>query len=152
MKFVDKLLSFLKKGFQFILDGLGNLIDLLKYPLGFLMSLLEGIFYFIAQVFNIVIQIIMLFVALFQYLFSVVKGVFRTITSWLTINPNPNDVSFPSTTSQGFKVLVEQLQPTGMMTVVPLLCLAFLWFYFILKIIGLLGGSIQVRVHGGSKD
>lgn len=148
MKFVDKLLGLLKDGFDKMIDILFLLIQFFAKPLAFLLQFLEGIFYFITVLFQIVIQIIMIFVALFQFLFAIIAGVFRTIYMWLTVNPNPNDVSFPSMSNTGFGVVVDLLQPTGLMTVVPMVALAFLWFYFILKIIGLFGGSLMITPFG----
>lgn len=148
MKFVDKLLGLLVDGFNKIIDFLFVFISFLAKPLAFLLSLLEGIFYFISVLFQIVVQIVMIFVAMFQFLFAIIAGVFRTIKSWLTVNPNSSDVSFPSMSNRGFGVVVDLVQPTGLMTVVPMVALAFLWFYFILKIIGLFGGSLMITPFG----
>jgi hypothetical protein len=166
MKFVDKLLSFLKGGFDALIDGITFLLSLigagfdavidalfafikfLAKPLSYLLEFLEGIFYFIMKLFEVAISVIMIFVSLFQFMFAIIGGVFRTITSWLTVNPSSADVSFPSVTYQGFEVVIDLLQPTGMLTVVPLVALAFLWFYFAIKIIGLFGGTIMVTPIG----
>lgn len=148
MKFVDKLLGLLKQGFENIIDFLFQFIQFLAKPLAFLLQFLEGIFYFISVLFQIAIQVIMLFVALFQFLFAIIAGVFRTIVSWLTVNPNASDVSFPSVSNRGFAVVVDLVQPTGLMTVVPMVALAFLWFFFILKIIGLFGGTMMITPFG----
>lgn len=148
MKFVDKLLGLLKSGFDNVIAFLYSFVQFLAKPLAFLLQFLEGIFYFISVLFQIVVQIIMLFVALFQFLFAIIAGVFRTIKAWLTVNPNSGDVSFPSVSNRGFAVVVDLVQPTGLMTVVPMVALAFLWFYFILKIIGLFGGSVMITPFG----
>lgn len=148
MKFVDKLLELLKSGFQKIIDGLFAFIEFLAKPLAFLLALLEGIFYFITKLFEIVVQIIMIFVACFQFLFALFAGVFRTIANWLTVNPSAGDVSFPSVSNTGFGTAISILQPTGLLTVVPMVALAFVWFYFILKMIGLFGGQIMISPMG----
>lgn len=148
MKFVDKLLSLLVSGFNKLIDSFFALAQFLAKPLAFILQFLEGIFYFISVLFQIVIQIVMIFVAMFQFLFAIVAGVFRTIKAWLTVSPNASDVSFPSMSNRGFSVVVDLVQPTGLMTVVPMVALAFLWFYFILKIIGLFGGSLMITPFG----
>ncbi len=153
MKFVDKLLGLILDGFFKVIAMIFTFIEFLAKPLSFLLEFLKGIFHFIFKIFDVVVQVVMIFVALFQYIFALFGGVFRMIKSWLIINPDANDVSFPSTSYQGFQVVTDLLQPTGMMTVVPAVALAFLWFYFILKIIGLFGGSIMISPfgRGGSK-
>lgn len=148
MKFVDKLLGLLKDGFEKVIDMIFVVVQFLAKPLAFLLQFLEGIFYFIAVFFQIVVQIIMIFVGCFQFLFAIIAGVFRTIKMWLTVNPNAGDVSFPSVSNRGFAVVVDLIQPTGLMTVVPMVALAFLWFYFIIKIIGLFGGSLMITPFG----
>lgn len=148
MKFVDKLLGLISQGFGKIIDALFKFIQFLATPLSYLLEFLKGIFYFIYKFFEIAGHIIMIFVAMFQFLFALIAGVFRTIKNWLTINPSASDVSFPSMSHRGFGVVTDLLQPTGLMTVVPMVALAFLWFYFILKIIGLFGGSIMISPFG----
>lgn len=148
MKFVDKLLGLLASGFNLIISALFSFIEFLAKPLSYLLEFLKGIFYFFFKFFEIAVQIILIFVALFQFFFAIIAGVLRTIKSWLTINPSPGDVSFPSMSNTGFGVVMDLLQPTGLMTVVPLVALAFLWFFFILKIIGLFGGQIMISPFG----
>lgn len=151
MKFVDKLLSFLKKGFTFIVDAITNLVDFLAKPLSYLFYFLDGVFYFVMKLFEVVVSVVMIFVALFQFLGALVVGLFRTITSWLSVNPNPSDVSFPSVSNRGFQAVIDILYPTGLLTVVPYICIAVVWFGFILKMISLFGGEIYVNV-GGRKE
>lgn len=151
MKFVEKLLGLIKDGFMkmigFFVDIFQSLFDLLAKPFQLLFILFEGIFYFISVLFQIVVKIIMIFVAIFQFIFAVIAGVFRTIAKWLTVSPS-GDVSFPSVSNQGFGVVIDLLQPTGLMTVVPMVAIAFLWFYFALKMIGLFGGQIMISPFG----
>jgi hypothetical protein len=152
MKFVDKLLGLLKKGFSLIADTLGNIVDFLAKPLSYLFWFLDGIFYFITKLFAVVVAIIKIFVAIFQFLFALIAGLFRTIVKWLSVNPNPNDVSFPSVSNSGFKAVMDVIQPTGLLTVVPLICICVVWFGFIIKMIGLFGGEIYINVGGRSKE
>ena len=142
MKFVDKLLSFLESGFDAVIGALFAFIQFLAKPLGYLLSFFEGIFYFILQLFEVVVLIVMIFTAIFQFMFALVAGIFRTIKGFLTISPDAGDVSFPSVTNQGFQVVIDLVQPTGLMTVVPSVCLALLWFFFALKVLALFGGSV----------
>lgn len=152
MKFVDKLLGLLVDGFKAVIDMIFSFIEFLAKPLSYLLEFFVGIFYFIYKLFEIVVSVVMIFVALFQYFFSIVAGLFRMIKGFLTVTPNANDVSFPSVSNQGFAVVTDLLQPTGIMTVVPLVALAFVWMYFILKIIGLFGGSIMIAPMGRGGD
>lgn len=148
MKFVDKLLGLISIGFSNVIDAFFKLIEFIAIPLSYVLEFLKGIFYFLYKFFEIAVQIIMIFVALFQFVFALIGGVFRTIKNWLTINPSAGDVTFPSVSHQGFAVVTDLLQPTGLMTVVPLVALAFLWFFFVLKMIGLFGGSIMISPFG----
>lgn len=149
MKFVDKLLTFLKTAIDNIIDALFAFIEFLAKPLSYLLAFLEGVFYFVMQVFEVAVSVVMIFVALFQFILALITGVFRTIGNWLTVNPSVNDVTFPSTTYQGFEVVIDLLQPTGLLTVVPMICLALLWFFFVIKIIGLFGGQIMITPFRG---
>jgi hypothetical protein len=44
---------------------------------------------------------------------------------------------------QGISAVLDQLRPTGLLTVVPLIILAIVWGLFIKKIVGLIGGEIK---------
>lgn len=148
MKFVDKLLGLISSGFSKVIAMIFSFIEFLSKPLSYLFEFLKGIFYFIFKLFEIVVQIVMINVAIFQFVFALIAGIFRTIKNWLTINPSASDVSFPSMSYRGFEVVTDLLQGTGLMTVVPLVALAFLWFFFVLKMIGLFGGSIMISPFG----
>ncbi|MCY8497589.1 hypothetical protein [Bacillus atrophaeus] len=143
MKFVDKLLGFLKSAFEWLGDLFTNFFQFLAKPFAYLFYFLEGVFYFVTKVFEVVVAVVMIFVALFQFIFSLFAGVLRTIAMWLGVYPS-GGVSMPSTTGKAFEVVRDILQPTGMLTIVPTVATAFIWFYFIIKIIGLLGGNITV--------
>lgn len=148
MKFVDKLLGLLVDGFFKVISIIVLLIEIIAKPLSYLLEFLKGIFYFIFKLFEVVVQVVMIFVALFQFLFAIIAGLLRTARSWLTVNPSAGDVSFPSVSNTGFGVVVDLLQPTGIMTVVPMVALAFLWLFFIIRVIGLFGGTIMVTPFG----
>lgn len=134
--------------FHFLRNFLDALTDFFAKPLALLWQFLDGIFYFITQLFVVVVLVIKIFVASFQFLGSLCLGIFRTITSWL--NPSFSGVSrFPTSASnEGFATVMDIIAPTGLLTVVPIVATAFLWFYFVLKIIGLFGGDIMIAPHG----
>lgn len=151
MKFVDNLLGFLKSAFIWFRKIFENFFEFLTKPITYLFYFLEGIFYFITKLFEVAVTVIMIFVALFQFIFSLFAGVLRTIALWLGVYPS-GGVKMPSTSGKGVAVVVDILQPTGMLTVVPMVATAFIWFFFIIKIIGLLGGSVTIAPFrsGGS--
>lgn len=163
MNMIEKILN----GFTLVIAWLGNLFgrlftflgnlfselfDLLAKPLSYVLSFFDGVFYFITVLFNVAVKCIQIFVALFQFLGSIILGVLRTIRLWLTVSISPN-TKFPSASNQGFQTVIDLLMPTGLMTVVPMVAIAFLWFFFIVKIIGLVSGqgSVNVIGSGGSK-
>lgn len=139
MKFVDALLQLLQSGFNFLGDQLYKLFSFLAKPMSYIYYFFEGIFYFLYQLFNIVVKIVMIFVAMVQLFAALVAGFVRTILSMLTINFN-NVPHYPSSSGQGITAVMTLLGDAGMLTVVPYIVLAILWFYFIKKIIGLIGG------------
>ena len=143
MKFVDKLLGFLGSGFRFVGDMLYKLMQFLAKPLSYLYYFLDGVFYFIFQLGVIAYKIISIFVALFQFFFAIVAGFLRFIGSMLWIDFSKTPIHYPSTSGQGLQVVVDMLQPTGALTVLPLICIAILWFVFIKMIIGLIGGEVR---------
>lgn len=139
-KVFGNLFSLISKSFQ-------ALIDLLAAPIKYLMYFLEGIFYFFQQIFIIAVMVIKIFIAIFQYIGALIMGIFRTIKMWLIPSLNGN-TKFVSATGDGFKTVIDLLQPTGLLTVVPMVALAFLWFYFALKMLGLFGGSVHIQPFG----
>lgn len=151
MNFAENLFYLIILGVTRLIQFLYSIVLFLAKPLAYLLQFLEGIFYLFYKLFDIAVLIIMIFVSLFQFLFALTAGIFRTIKLWLTVNPDVSDVNFPSESWTGFQVIVDLLQPTGFMTVVPTIALAVTWFYFVLKIIGLLGGQIMIMPGGRSK-
>lgn len=148
MNFIEKLLQLISTGFTLIVDTLINIVSFLAKPISYLFWFLDGVFYFIFNLFDIVVKIVQIFVSLFQFIGALCAGIFRTISSWLTVSPNTDNFRFPSTTNQGFQAVVDQLQPTGLMTVVPMIFLAIIWFFFALNVIGLFGYQIGYKVGG----
>ena len=148
MSFFDKVLQVLKNGFNNLIEFLYQIVLFLAKPLAYLMQFLEGIFYIFYKLFDIAVLIIMIFVSIFQFMVALTAGVFRTIKMWLTVNPDVSEFNLPNASYQGFQVLVEQLQPTGFMTVVPTIATAVVWFYFVLKVIGLFGGQVFIAPEG----
>lgn len=149
MKFVDKLLGLIASGFNKMIDGFLLVIQFFAKPLSYLLEFLKGIFYFIYKLGEVAVAVIKLFVALFQFFIAIIAGIFRTIKSWLTINPSAGDVSFPSVSNRGFGVVMDILQPTGLLTVVPIVALAFVWFFFAMRVVSLFGGSIYLGSPAG---
>ncbi|MFP3786429.1 hypothetical protein, partial [Burkholderia sp. SIMBA_024] len=53
-------------------------------------------------------------------------------------------LNYPSTTMSGIQVVIERvLQPVGFMTVVPMILLAVVWLFFVIRMFGLLGGGVS---------
>lgn len=142
MTFVDTLMSFLSGAMSFIADGFTKLFHFLAVPLGWIVSLIEGIWYFITCLFQVLVAFIDIFVALFQFLGALSLGFFRTITGLLTIDYSKTPIHYPSETQTGMSVVLDNiLAPTGFLTVVPMICLAIVWLLFVIAIFGLLGGE-----------
>lgn len=133
--------------FNLIGSGFNNLIHLLEKPLSYIFWFFDGIFYFFAKLFEVAIDVIKVFVALFQFIGAIFMGVFRTIHMWLipSLSSAPN---YPSASETGFQTFFDVVSPTGLTSVIPVIAIAFCWFYFILKIISMFGGEIYVRGFG----
>lgn len=140
LSFIGSLFSSL---FDLISGSFQSLFEFLAVPLGWLVSFFEGVFYFFEKLFTVLVVIVKIFVALFQYLGSLIAGVFRMIKGFLTVDVNAS-TKFVSTTEQGFSVVVDLLHGTGLLTVVPLVATAFVWFFFCLKVFQAFGGTISV--------
>ncbi|MNO48608.1 hypothetical protein D3C76_389450 [compost metagenome] len=144
MTFIDTLMRFLSGLGNFIGDAFNKLFSFLAVPLGWLISLIEGIWYFISKLFYVVIKVIDIFVALFQFIFALGAGFLRTIKGLLWIDFSQTPVNYPSATGTGINVVIERvLQPTGFMDVVPMILLAVVWLLFIVRIFALLGGEVN---------
>ncbi|HDR4573544.1 TPA: hypothetical protein QCQ70_004368 [Bacillus cytotoxicus] len=137
----NAILSGLGKVGSVISKGFGFLWDLLEKPLGYLLAFLEGIFYFFACLFKVVVLIVKIFTALFQFFWVLASSVLKTLLMWIGIAPS-GSVHLPKEIHNGFDVVVQKLMPTGLMTIVPTVATAFLWLYFGLKVFSLYGGSM----------
>lgn len=143
MKFVDFLVSKLVSGFNLLTDMLYNLFSFLAKPLSYVFYFFDGVFYFFYEVALIVWKVISIFIALLQFFVAIVSGFVRFIVTMVSPSFDQTPVHYPSSSQQGLQVVMDVLQPTGLLTVAPLVCLAILWVYFIKKMIGLLGGDIK---------
>lgn len=142
MTFVNTLMSFLSGAFKVIGNGIQTLLNFLAVPLGWLVSLIEGIWYFLTKLVTIVIKVIDIFIALFQFLGSLALGFLRTIKALLFIDFSRTPVNYPSSTGTGMQLVVDKvLQPVGFLNVIPAVLLALLWLFFVIRVIGLLGGE-----------
>lgn len=144
MTFVDTLLNFLYKCFSFIGDAIGSLMNLLAYPLGWIISFLEGIWYFLTVLFSVVVAVIKIFVALFQFLGALILGFMRTIKGLLFIDFSQTPLHYPSETGTGMSLVMGFLEPIGFLTVVPMVLLAIVWLYFVIRVFALLGGEASI--------
>uniref|UniRef100_UPI00203BAC23 hypothetical protein n=1 Tax=Bacillus cytotoxicus TaxID=580165 RepID=UPI00203BAC23 len=138
---MQRFTSFLKGGFEAVIGSIKKGLDFLATPIEYLFEFLKGIFYFVEKFFQVVVAIIKLFVALFQFLGAVITGFFKTLYSWLTPSFNGGDVGFPSASMRGFKTATDILLPTGLLTVVPAVVTCFLWYLFVRKLMDLFGGG-----------
>lgn len=145
MTFVNGIFSLLGNGISFIGDMIWKVVEFIAKPLSYLFYFLEGIFHLFYVLFTLVVKVITLCVALFQFIGSIVAGVIRTIMMWLSFTPNTSQTSFPSVSQTGFAVIYDLANSIGLLSVVPLLALAFVWFFFALRVLNLLGvkGSVS---------
>jgi hypothetical protein len=142
MTFVDSLLTLLQSGFGFIGDMIYQLVQFLAKPLSYVYSFFEGIFYALLKLFEVVVLIVKIFTAFIQFFGAIVAGFFRTLFSMLTIDFSQTPINYPSISYQGIQVVIDLVQPMGLLTVVPSICLALIWFFFVKQMIGLVGGGI----------
>jgi hypothetical protein len=145
MKFVDKLLSLIRDTSKFIGDMIYKLYEFLAKPLTYVYYFFDGVFYFFYQLWNIAVKAIMIFVALIQFFAALTMGFVRTIKGMLTVDFNSTPINYPSTSYQGIQAVLDVVDPIGILDIVPLIILAVVWFLFVKKILGLLGGEIQTR-------
>lgn len=144
MTFINAIIQFLYDCFSFIGDAFGKLFDLLAYPLGWLIWLIEGIYYFLVVFFQIVVAVLKIFVALFQFFGALILGFMRTIKSLLFIDFSQTPLHYPSETKTGMSLVTGFLEPIGFLTVIPSVLLALLWIYFVIRIFALLGGEATI--------
>lgn len=144
MNFANTLLKWLNNIITFIADGFGKLFRFLEKPLSYLFYFFDGIFYFIAVVFDIIVAIVRIFVALFQFIGALILGVLRTIADFL-VPSFSSPVHMPSESGNGFGVVLDVVDPVGLLHIVPYILIALVWFAFIFKILALFGGNLSVR-------
>ena len=142
MTFVDTLMRFLSGALSIIGNGIQQLLNFLAVPLGWIVALLEGVWYFLVKLATVVIKVIDIFIALFQFIGSLALGFMRSIKGLLFIDFSKTPVNYPSTSGQGIQVVIDKvLQPVGFMTIVPGILLAIIWLFFVYRVFGLLGGE-----------
>jgi hypothetical protein len=158
MNFIEKILHGFNSILSFLggaLSNLGNLIadsftalfDFLEKPLSYVFYFFDGLFYFFLKLFDIIVLVLKVIGGMFQFMGALIAGVFRTIRMWLVVDIHP-DTKFPSASNAGFQTVIDLVTPTGLITVVPVVAIAFCWFFFALKMISLFGGSISVSPFG----
>lgn len=131
------ILDFLSSILEYLSDGFSKLFSLIAKPLSYVFYFFEGIFHFVAVLFDVVVKVVMIFVALFQFLGALALGFMRTLQYLLVPTFNTSTVHLPSNSSQGLNVILDLVAPTGVLTVVPYICLAVIWFVFVMKIFAL---------------
>ncbi|WP_078387061.1 hypothetical protein [Bacillus cereus] len=137
----DAILRGLSKFGNAVVNGFKSTMDFLAKPLGYLLEFLEGIFYFFACLFNVLVLIIKIFTALFQFFWATATSVIKTLLMWIGVTPS-GKVYLPHEAQNGFQVVIDKLMPTGIMTTVPMVATAFLWLFFGMKVFSLYGGSM----------
>lgn len=145
MSFLDNIIDWFANIGGLIADGFGKLFEFLAKPFSFLLSLLEGIFYFFTVLFDIAVNVVMIFVALFQFVIAIITGLLRTLMEFLTPSINASNVNMPSNSSQGLGVVIDVIDPTGLLNIVPYIAIALVWMAFIFKILALFGGNIVAK-------
>ncbi|MDY8049652.1 hypothetical protein UY416_25515 [Paenibacillus polymyxa] len=144
MTFIEALTFYLTSLLKLVFNGFTNLLSYLSEPLSWLVWLIEGIWYFLTKLFEVVVAILDIFVSLFQFFGALLVGFLRTIKGLLWIDFGQTPIYYPSTVSIGMKTVVDALSPTGLLTVVPLVMLAIVWLFFVYKVFALLGGEVDV--------
>lgn len=137
---IDTLMTWLSNFGSWLASAIMTLLNFLAYPLGWLIWALDGLFYLLYRLFDVVVLVVQIFTALFQYFFALLAGFLRTITSLLFALPSGSP-RYPGAMNDGIKLVVDQLAPTGIMTVVPMVLLALIWLTFVIRIFALLGGT-----------
>lgn len=137
----DAILKGLSKFGNAMINGFKSFMEFLTKPLGYLLEFLEGIFYFFACLFKVVVLIVKIFTALLQFFWAVATSVIKTLLMWIGVVPS-GKVYLPHEAQNGFQVVIDKLMPTGIMTTVPLVATAFLWLFFGMKVFSLYGGSM----------
>ncbi|PGE98095.1 hypothetical protein COM59_31845, partial [Bacillus pseudomycoides] len=115
----DAILRGLKAVGNGIVKGFQASMEFLAKPLGYLLEFLEGIFYFFACLFKVVVLIVKIFTALFQFFWATATSVLKTLLMWIGV-VSSGKVYLPHEAQNGFQVVMDKLMPTGIMTTVPM--------------------------------
>jgi len=140
LKLFDYIFIFFSWLGGLIADGFNMLISVISSLFKGIFAVLDLIFYFLSQLLALVFLVIKIFVALFQFLFAITSMFFKFIGSFLV----PHFEKYPlvgRNSPDGFSVVLDLLQPTGALDVLPFALTCVLWFFFVKKVIGLFGGG-----------
>ena len=138
MNFIDTLLDHISDFGSLVKDGFVEILDFISKPMGYILEFFEGIFYLLFKLGELVILVINLFTALFQFFFSLVAVLTRTLLSWL--NPISNTgMNYSYETEQGLEVFKDVIGNFGYLDVIPFALTAIVYVYMSIKILGLLG-------------
>ena len=139
MKFVDYILKFFSWLGSLIADGFNYLFEFLASLFQGFFAIIDFIFYFLVQALTVIFVTIKIFVALFQYLFVITRMFIKAISSFVI--PHFQPYVMPSNSNAGLAAMLEFIEPTGILTIVPFALSCFCWFFFVKKVIGLFGGE-----------
>src|SRR5690606_30928706 len=98
-------------GLSYLGDLFGQLFELLSVPLGWLLEHLDGIWYFLTVLFNIVVAILKIFVALFQFIGAMAIGFLKTIKMFLLPDFSRTPISYPGEMQTGMNEVLKVLDP-----------------------------------------
>lgn len=127
-----------------IFNGISILVEFMAAPLELLFDLLTGIFYFIFQLFAILIYIVQLFHALFQMFMSFAAALLNTLLGFTNFSTY-GTIEAHSHIREGMNFFYERLEMYGVMTTIPNVINAFVWFIFAINMIGLIGSKGQIK-------
>lgn len=139
MKFVDSVLMFFSWLGSLISDGFNYLFEFLASLFQGFFAIIDFIFYFLVQALTVIFVTIKIFIALFQYLFVITGMFIKAISSFVI--PHFEPYVMPSNSNEGLSAMMEFIEPTGILTIVPFALSCFCWFFFVKKVIGLFGGE-----------
>lgn len=139
-KFVDYIFDFFSWIGSLIADGFNALFNLLVSLFNGIFVFLDFIFYFFAQALTVIFLTLKIFIALFQYLFVISSMFLRAIFSFIIPHWEPYVMPESEYSNAGLNAFLKFIEPTGLVTVVPLILSCFVWFFFVMKVLKLFGG------------
>lgn len=150
MRFANWLGEILQKLGDLISTGFNFLLDALAFIFAPILLLIEGIFYFIVKLFDVVVMVVKCFVAFFQMFFVMGNSLVSNVIRMKDWNATTQYTDFPNTTLLGFNEVMKVSSLLGYLNIVPLIASAvFIWFFF-LHIISMLGDpSTRPNGNGG---